>query len=91
VDENATGSANSFRRGPAACPPATLVRIRRPVHFPSLDRGLTSGLWAIGLGLYIAFFAMAVDVGAASAFIVGGLSAAAIFFFVRLFGDDPYR
>jgi hypothetical protein len=58
---------------------------------PSLDHGLVSGLWAIGLGLFILFGAMAVGVQAATAIIVAGLSAAVIFVFVRLYGEDRPR
>jgi hypothetical protein len=56
---------------------------------PSFDRGLTSGLWAIALGLYILLFALGVGVDAAVAFIVSPLLAAAIYFFVRIYGEEP--
>jgi hypothetical protein len=58
---------------------------------PSLDHGLVSGLWAIGLGLFILLGAMSVGVQAATAFIVAGLSAAVIFVYVRLYGEDRPR
>ena len=57
---------------------------------PSFDRGLTSGLWAIALGLYVLLFALGVGVDKAVAFIVAPLIAAAIYFFVRIYGEDPY-
>jgi hypothetical protein len=58
---------------------------------PSLDHGLVSGLWAIGLGLFILLGAMAVGVQTATAFIVAGLAAAVIFVYVRLYGEDRPR
>jgi hypothetical protein len=54
---------------------------------PSIDRGVTSFLWAIGLGLYIWIGLLAIGVSSATAFIVGALSVGAIFLFVRRFGD----
>lgn len=55
---------------------------------PSLDHGLVSGLWAIGLGLFILLGSVAVGVDKATAFIVSGLAAALIFVYVRLYGED---
>ena len=61
------------------------------LRMPSFDRGLTSGLWAIVLGLYVLLFALAVGVDAATAFIVSPLVAAAIYFYVRIYGEEPLR
>ena len=61
------------------------------LRMPSFDRGLTSGLWAIALGLYIILFGVGVGVDAAVAVIVGGLAAAAIYFFIRIYGEEPLR
>ena len=59
---------------------------------PSIDRGITSFLWALGLGLFIWFGLRAVGIDNARAFILAALSACAIFLFVRRFGgDDPSR
>jgi hypothetical protein len=58
---------------------------------PSFDRGLTSFLWALGFGLFLWLGMLAVGVEGATAFIFGGLAAAGIFFFVRLFGGDDVR
>lgn len=58
---------------------------------PALDQGLVAGLWGIGLGLYVTFGCLALGVGRAESFILGGLSAAAIFLFVRLHGHDELR
>jgi len=58
---------------------------------PSFDRGLTSFLWAVGLGLYVWLGMLAIGVSGATAFIFAGLSAGAIFLFVRLYGGDEVR
>jgi hypothetical protein len=67
--------------------------LNSPVHLrmPSFDRGLTSGIWAIGIGLYILLFALGVGVDAAVAFIVAPLVAAAIYFYIRIYGEEPLR
>lgn len=54
---------------------------------PSIDRGVTSFLWAFGLALYIWIGLLAIGVNSATAFIIGALSMGAIFLFVRTFGD----
>ena len=56
------------------------------LRMPSLDRGLVSGLWAIGLGLFLLFGMLALEVDKGTAFIVSPLAAAAIYFYVRIFG-----
>jgi hypothetical protein len=58
------------------------------VHPPSIDHGLASGIWGVVLGLYVLFGLIAIGVDNATAIVLGGLSAAAIFLFVRLFGGD---
>ena len=58
---------------------------------PSISHGVQAGLWAIFFGLIILLGAQSVDVGAATAWIVGALSAGAIFLFVRLRGEEPVR
>jgi hypothetical protein len=58
---------------------------------PSIDRGVTSFLWAFGLGLYIWLGMLAVGVSGATAFIFSLLAAGAIFLFVRLYGGDEPR
>jgi hypothetical protein len=58
---------------------------------PSFDRGLTSFLWAFGLGLYLWLGMLAIGVGGATAFIFAALSAGAIFLYVRLYGGDEVR
>jgi hypothetical protein len=58
---------------------------------PSYDHGRVSALWAIFFGLFILLGSMAVGHDTATAFIVSPLAAAAIYFFVRLRGEDQLR
>jgi len=58
---------------------------------PSFDRGVTSFLWAFGLGLYLWLGMLAVGVSGATAFILSALAAGAIFLIVRLYGGDEPR
>jgi hypothetical protein len=61
------------------------------LRMPSFDRGLTSFLWAFGLGLFLWLGMLAIDVDGATAFIFSVLAACAIFLVVRLYGDDEVR
>jgi hypothetical protein len=58
------------------------------LRMPSIDRGVTSFLWAFGLGLYLWLGMLAIGIDGATAFIFSALAAGAIFLFVRLFGED---
>ena len=55
---------------------------------PSIDRGLTSFLWAFGLGLFVWLGLVAVGVSQGTALILGLLCFGAIFLFVRTRGED---
>jgi hypothetical protein len=63
------------------------------VHFrpPSIDPGVTSFLWALGLGVFIWAGLLAIGVSKGTALILGLLSFGAIFLFVRLYGEDRPR
>jgi hypothetical protein len=61
------------------------------LRMPSFDRGLTSFLWAFGLGLYLWLGMLAIGISGATAFIFAALSAGAIFLYVRLYGGDEVR
>jgi hypothetical protein len=58
------------------------------LRMPSLDRGLTSFLWALGLALYVWLFLLAVGVGSGTSLMLGLLCFGAIFLFVRTRGED---
>ena len=58
---------------------------------PSIDRGVTSFLWALVFGLYLWLGMLAVDVSEATAFILAAIAAFGIFFYIRLYGVDRPR
>ncbi len=58
---------------------------------PSIDHGVASFLWAFGLGLFLWLGMLAIGVTGATALIFAALAGAAIFFFVRLFGEEQPR
>jgi hypothetical protein len=60
-------------------------------RMPSLDHGLVSFLWAFGLGLYLFLGMLAIEVSGATALIFSFLAGGAIFFFVRLYGQEQPR
>jgi hypothetical protein len=95
VDESDTGSVNLWSKaawGRNPVPSSPGVRLC-PMHLraPSLDHGLVSGLWGIALGLYVLVGALALGLGRAESFILGGIAAALIYFYVRLYGQDEVR
>lgn len=57
---------------------------------PSFDHGLTSGLWAVGFGLFILLGSIAVGVDKATAFVVAPVAAAAIYLYIRVYGQDEH-
>ena len=59
-------------------------------HFrlPSIDHGVISLGWAVGLGAFIYFGMVSVGVSGGIAFITAAVSAFFIFLFVRLYGED---
>ena len=58
---------------------------------PSIDRGTSAGLWAIGFGLFIFFGALSVGVGLGTSFIVSIVATGLIFLYIRLYGGDERR
>jgi hypothetical protein len=58
---------------------------------PSVDHGVVSFLWALGLGLFIWIGQLALGVSGPTAFIVAAVAAGAIFLFVRTYGEEPVR
>jgi hypothetical protein len=55
---------------------------------PSIDRGITSFLWALFLALFIWAGLLAIGIGKGTALMLALLSFGAIFLFVRLYGED---
>ncbi|MGB2951752.1 MAG: hypothetical protein WBB74_00010 [Gaiellaceae bacterium] len=58
---------------------------------PSVDHGVISFLWGVGLGLYIWLGLVAIGVSQATAGILGAVAAGAIFLYVRIFGEETPR
>jgi hypothetical protein len=58
---------------------------------PSIDHGVISFLWGVGLGLYVWLGLLAVGVSGATAFIFGLISAFCIFLLVRILGEQQLR
>jgi hypothetical protein len=58
---------------------------------PSIDQGVIAFLWAAGLGAYIYFGLLAVGASGATAIVLTLVSAAGIWLFVRLRGEDQPR
>jgi hypothetical protein len=60
------------------------------VHFrpPSIDKGFSAFLWALGLGLFLFFGMLAMGVGRGTSLILSALAAFGIFFYVRIFGEE---
>jgi hypothetical protein len=60
---------------------------------PSVPAGASSFLWAVGLGLYIFLGGLSVSLASPEVtLIVSVIAGCAIFFFVRVYGeDDPNR
>ena len=82
VDESETGSANFFWSRPLE---SRAVPHLRP---PSIDHGVVSFLWAVGLGLFIWAGLRAVGVSQPTAVIIAALSFCAIFLLVRIYGEE---
>jgi hypothetical protein len=59
---------------------------------PAFSHGVTSFIWAVIFGLYILLGGIATGFSAADSFMAAAVSAAGIFLFVRVYGeDDPRR
>ena len=59
---------------------------------PSIDRGVTSAAWAIGLALFLFFGMWSIGISPGMAFVLSALAGGAIFLFVRINGEpDPPR
>ena len=58
---------------------------------PAISHGVISFLWGLGLGLFIWGGLAAVGISPATSFILGAVGAAAIFLFVRVFGEETPR
>jgi hypothetical protein len=55
---------------------------------PSFDHGTISGIWAVGLGLYVFLGLLAVGVSKGTSFVIALVATGLIFLYVRLYGED---
>jgi hypothetical protein len=62
-----------------------------PPRPPAFSPGFTSFVWGVVLGAFIWIGLLAIGISGGTAFLFGIVSAAVIFFYVRLFGADPLR
>jgi hypothetical protein len=91
VDESETGSASFFGPRRVGLQPRPVGPFRLyAVHLrpPSIDRGVTSFLWAFGLALFIWLGLLGIGVHRGTALVVALLSFGAIFLYVRTQGGD---
>jgi len=58
------------------------------VHAPSIDQGVVAFIWAVALAGYLYFFLVATGSSSAFAFVLSAISAAGIWLFVRIRGED---
>jgi hypothetical protein len=58
---------------------------------PSVDKGVSAFLWAFGFFAYIWIGQLALGLNRGSAFILAAVAGAAIFLFIRLFGEGGAR
>lgn len=61
------------------------LHIPRP---PDVDQGVQAFLWGVALGFLIWLFLMGLGTSLAFSTLIGALATAAIFFVVRIFGEE---
>jgi hypothetical protein len=91
VDESETGSATFYGPSRASRQTGSADPLGfEPVHLrpPSIDRGITSFLWALGLALFIWLGLLGIGVHKGTALLVALLSFGGIFLYVRTQGGD---
>ena len=54
---------------------------------PSIDKGVTSFLWAFGFFLFLWLGMLSIGVSGGTAFVLAAVAGFGIFFYVRLFGE----
>jgi len=58
---------------------------------PSFDHGVISFLWGLGLGLLIWLGLLGIGISVATSFIMAAVAGAAIFLYVRIYGEEELR
>jgi hypothetical protein len=65
-----------------------MAHLPRP---PAFSPGFTSFVWGLVLGAFVWAGLLAVGISMGTAFLFGVVAGTAIFFYVRLFGEDRLR
>jgi hypothetical protein len=65
-----------------------MAHLPRP---PSIDHGVVSFLWGLGLGFLIWLMLLGFGVSGATSFIIAAVSGAAIFLYVRIYGEEDLK
>jgi hypothetical protein len=65
-----------------------MAHLPRP---PSFDHGVTSFFWGLGLGVIIWLGLLGFGVSGATAFIMAAVAGAAIFLYVRIYGEEELK
>ena len=74
--------------------PTVSDRPRPPIHIPrppAFSHGFVSLTWGVALGAYVWVGLLAIGVSKWTSVLFGIIAATVIFFYVRLYGDDPLR
>ncbi len=58
---------------------------------PSIDHGIISFVWALVFAILLWLFMVGIGISHPTAFIIAALAGCAIFFYVRLYGEDEVR
>ena len=58
---------------------------------PSKDHGVVSFIWAVVIAVLIWAFLMAIGFTKADSFIISAVAACAVFWYVRVYGEDEPR
>ena len=58
---------------------------------PSVDKGVSAFFWAFGFFLYMLLGMIAIGIGKGTALILSAVAGAAIFLYIRLYGEDRAR
>jgi len=65
-----------------------------PIHLPrppALSHGFVSLAWGVVLGAYVWIGLLGIGVSHGTSVVFGIIAAVAIFFYIRLYGDEPLR
>ena len=65
-----------------------MAHLPRP---PSFDHGVISFFWGLGLAVLIWLGLLGIGVSGATSFIIAAVAGAAIFLYVRIYGEEELR